>query len=640
VKRLLATFRLVTLTGVGGCGKTRLALQLAHELKARYPDGVWFVELERLADPSLVPQTVAATLGLLEEPGRPILSTLADGLRRKHTLLILDNCEHLVEPSAWLAELLLRACPDLRVLTSTREALGIAGEAVFQAPSMSAPDPRQSLSVDALLEYEAVRLFVDRAATISPGFSLRSDNAPFVAGICHRLDGIPLAIELAAARVKTLNPEQITARLDDRLRLLTGGSRTALPRQQTLRATLDWSYSLLSENERALLGRLSVFAGGWTLDAAEAVAGGQSPHDAGPPIVYDVLDLLTQLLNKSLVMVEGPRGELSRYRLLETIRHYALEKLLDSGESRAVRDRHLEYFANLAAQAEPALTGPDQASWLIRLDRELDNVRSALEWALESDVHAGLRLANALGWYWYAHGHSREGSEWLAQLLDRPDALSHREARAIGMATRASLLMSEGDLTQARSVAETSLALSREQVSRFGEAFSLMVLGEISVLQGDVVSACPLLEQSLDLYRALGDKVGQADVLGWLSTDHRDADRPRVLLEESLALARELGHLAGIADSQVGLAQHAYWEGDFVAPRARLDEAMMIQRQLNSKVGIAWVSACYGSLAFRQGDYEEARAVRRELRTVSGHRSTPGQIVGPCQPGTCRFGHG
>ncbi len=608
VKRLLATFRLVTLTGVGGCGKTRLALQVAHELEAHYPHGVWFVELERLADPSLVPQTVAATFGLLEEPGRPILATLTDGLRRKNTLLILDNCEHLVDASAQLAESLLQACPDLRVLTSTREALGIAGEAVFQVPSMSTPDPRQSLSVAALLEYEAVRLFVDRAAKTSPGFSLSSDNAPSIAGICHRLDGIPLAIELAAARVKALSPEQITARLDDRLRLLTGGSRTALPRQQTLRATLDWSYSLLSEDERALLGRLSVFAGGWTLEAAEAVAGDRLSHNGETRIGYDVLDLLTQLLNKSLVVAEQLRGEVSGYRLLETIRHYASEKLFDSGESGEVRDGHLEYFVNLAVHAEPGLTGPDQAAWLSRLDRELDNVRAALEWALERNVNAGLRLASALGRYWDAHGHSREGSEWLAYLLDRPDAPSHPQAQAIGMAARAGLLVSEGDLAQARSVAETSLALSRAQANKLGEAFGLMALGMIFMLHGDVVSACPPLEESLELYRVLGDKVGQADALGWLSTDHRDDERSRALLEESLALARELGHLAGIANSQVGLAQQAYWEGDFSTPPARLDEAVSIQRQLNSKAGMAWVSASYGSLAFCQGDYDQARA--------------------------------
>ncbi|HLF29012.1 MAG TPA: tetratricopeptide repeat protein [Anaerolineae bacterium] len=608
VKRLLPTSRLVTLTGVGGCGKTRLALQVSHELLAEYPQGVWFVELAPLAEPTLVPKTVAATLGLLEEPGRPLLATLVDGLRTKHALLLLDNCEHLVEASARLAEALLRSCPHLHILASSREALSIAGETIFQVSSMSTPDPRQPLSIEAVLQYEAVRLFVDRAVMALPGFALTDENAAAIAQICYRLDGIPLAIELAAARVKLLRPEQIASRLNDRLRLLTGGSRTALPRHQTLRATLDWSYHLLSEAECVLLRSLSVFSDGWTLEAAEAVAGHAGTRSAS----YAVLDLLTQLVNKSLVVAEREPGADPRYRLLETIRQYAREKLFEAGEGGDVRNKHLEYFLAFAARAAPELTGPDQAAWLNRLEEELDNIRAALEWALEHEVEAGLRLASTLRRFWDAHSRSREGNDWLGQLLQPPETLSHPQVQAKALAVQATLLVTQGDPAPAYSAAEASLALFRAQADKSGEAFSLMTLGQVSFIQGDVVSGRPLLEESLALYRTLGDKVGQADALAWLGVDRRDLDRSRELLQESLALNRELGHLAGIAGSLVSLAQQAYWASDYSTPLHWLEEAMALQRQLGSKSGMAWVSEIYGNLALRQGDYEQARACYEE----------------------------
>jgi predicted ATPase/DNA-binding SARP family transcriptional activator len=621
VKQLFADSlsRLVTLTGVGGCGKTRLALQVGQGLVPQYPQAVWFVELAALSDPALVPQTVAATLGLLEGPGRPILKTLTDYLRAKNTVLILDNCEHLVEACAQLSEALLRACPHLHILASSREALGVAGETVFQVPSLPAPLPSQTLSVDAALQYEAVRLFVDRAQTAQPGFSLTSENAAAVAQVCHRLDGIPLAVELAAARVKLLTPEQIAARLSDRFRLLTGGSRTALPRQQTLRATLDWSYNLLSEAERQLLCHLSAFASGWTLEAAEGVCGQVSgeAEGAGETPSLDVLDLLTQLVNKSLVVAEQAPGETTRYRLLETIRHYAREKLMETGEGVAVRDRHLAYFLALAERAAPELTGPAQVDWLNRLETELDNVRAALEWAQACAVEAGLRLATLLGRFWDAHDHSHEGSDWLARLLQQPAAFPDSRARARALGVQGMLLVTQGNLAQAQTAAEASLAQCRAQADPAGEAFSLMILGQVTFMHGNIAEARPLLEESLALYQALGDKVGPADVYSWLSLDHRVAGDARACLEESLAINRELGHVGGIANSLVSLAQLAYWEGDYVTPLKCLEEAMVLQRQLGSKSGVAWVLQNYGNLAFRQGDYEQARARYAESIALS-----------------------
>ena len=346
----------------------------------------------------------------------------------RRSLLVLDNCEHLIEASAQVANTLLNAAPHLKVLASSREALGVKGEVSYHVPSLSLPDPKHLPAIEQLSQYEAVRLFIDRVLLVAPHFDVTKENAPAIAQICYRLDGIPLAIELAAARVKMMSVEQISKRLDDRFRLLTGGARTALPRQQTLRALIDWSYDLLSENERLLLRRLSVFAGGWTLEAAEEVCSGDGIEPD------EVLDLLTQLVNKSLVVVmePSPSGE-TRYRMLETIRQYAREKLLETGGGEVVRDRHLAYFVKLVEQAEPELYRSHQARWLNRLEDEIDNLRIALEWALATDVESGLRIA-AFPWrFWQARGYLREMGEWLAQLLERYPTTDTLHARALAI---------------------------------------------------------------------------------------------------------------------------------------------------------------------------------------------------------------
>ena len=386
VKRLLDTTRLLTLIGPGGTGKTRLSLHVAADLLDldRFPHGVWLVELAPLADPSLGAPGCRFGIGRAGKCGHIHTESLKEYLHSKQLLLVLDNCEHLVEACAQLADALLRSCPDLKILASSREALGIGGETIWRVPSLSLPDPTHSTGanlVSTLSQYEAVRLFIDRAQAALPGFKVTNHNAPAVAQICHRLDGIPLAIELAVARVSALSVEQIAARLDDRFRLLTGGSRTALPRQQTLRATIDWSYGLLSEPERVLLRRLSVFAGGWTPEAAEAVCSGGGIEE------YEVLDSLMHLVDKSLVTFEqadagGAGGATQegegRYRLLETIRQYARDKLLEAGEEviQGVRDRHMGYFLKFIEEAEPRLLGVAEGPWLDRVEREHDNLRT------------------------------------------------------------------------------------------------------------------------------------------------------------------------------------------------------------------------------------------------------------------------
>ena len=361
LQELLTKTRLLTLTGAGGSGKSRLSLQLAADLLERFPDGAWLVELAPLADPNLVAQTLAGVLNVKEEPGKPILTALSESLKTKHLLLLLDNCEHLLDASAKLADTLIRQCPGVQILASSREALGIAGELTYRVPSLSLPDPKQVQTPESLSLFEAVQLFIERALFQQSTFAVTNANAPALASICQRLDGIPLAIELAAARVRSLSVEDINSKLDQRFRLLTGGSRTALPRQQTLRSLIDWSYDLLSNAEKALLCRLSVFAGGWTLESAESVCSGDVVED------WEVLDLLSSLCDKSLVVSE-PSGSSTRYRFLETVRQYARDRLVESGEGETFRGRHLSHFLALGEEAEPQLRGSEQVIWLDRLE--------------------------------------------------------------------------------------------------------------------------------------------------------------------------------------------------------------------------------------------------------------------------------
>ena len=648
--------RLTTLTGPGGTGKTRLSLQVAADLLDSFPDGVWFVELASLSDPALITQTVLATLGLREEAGRSPLHVLTNYLQEKKTLLILDNCEHLVEASAQLAENLLEACPNLQMLVSSREALGIPGETPYRVPSLSIPDVHHLLSIEMFAEYEAVRLFVDRAKTALPAFTITNENAPTIAQICARLDGIPLAIELAAARVKMLKVEQIAERLDDRFRLLTGGSRTALPRQQTLRALIDWSHDLLSAPERALLRRLSVFSGGWALEAAETVCasakdeGGNTkdevrrmkdeenlptssfilhPFDLRPS---DVLDLLTQLINKSLVAVDAdivPAGYImpagygsaeTRYRLLETVRQYAREKLLEAGEGISIRDRHLNYFMQLAERAEPEFIGPDQVRWMKRMDMELDNLRVALEWALERDVQAGLRLASALRWFWVTYDHIRDGSDKLAELLIQPPALARTPVRAKALATQSYLVPYFEDYNQSHTLVEESLSIYQELGDRRGIAESLLIKAtSVETLEIGRV----LIDESLAHYRALDDKPGLSWALGVRGefADNQNYAEAKYYMEQSLAICRELGHVAGIGVNLINLGTFAVRHGDYALARTWLEEAAQVNRPLG-RVRMAETMLALGDLEFRDGHHELARAYLEEVVSVmkeTGH---------------------
>jgi predicted ATPase/DNA-binding CsgD family transcriptional regulator len=420
LKCLLGEARLVTLIGVGGCGKTRLALQVAaacaHETawQELYPDGLWFVELASISDPEFVPRQMALLFGVYEDEGQPLLTTLVASLRSKRLLLILDNCEHLIRACAQVAAQLLQLCPQVRILATSREALGLTGEMIMRVPSLSLPSADDIHSIEALQQSEAVQLFVIRARDVQATLQITPANAPAIGRICQRLDGIPLAIELAAARVQGLAVEQIANRLQDRFRLLTRGSRTALPRHQTLQAAIDWSYDLLNEAEQALLRRLSVFVGGWSLEAAEAVCSGTEAGDA-----FDVLALQMSLVEKSLVVTEA-QEETTRYRLLETIRDYALKKLAEAGEATLWRGRHLAFFTQLTEEGENQIHSAGQEIWFNQTSLEYDNYRAALEWATESGaVITGLRLAIVLHPFRRLYNHEREAAAWLANLLAR-----------------------------------------------------------------------------------------------------------------------------------------------------------------------------------------------------------------------------
>jgi predicted ATPase/DNA-binding XRE family transcriptional regulator len=603
---LLLKTRLLTLTGAGGTGKTRLALRLAAEALDGFADGVWLVELAPLADPELVLQTVARVLGALEQPGRPLLDALLDVLRPKTLLLVLDNCEHLVAACAALAESLLRASPGLRILASSREALGIAGETAYRVPSLPLPDPvppepphDRDLDLAALARNDCVRLFVERAAATHPPFRLTATNAAAIAEIGRRLDGIPLALELAAARTRVLAPDQLVARLDDRFRLLTAGSRTALPRHQTLRALIEWSHELLPQAERVLLRRLSAFAGGWSLEAAQAVCG-DGLGEAG-----EVLDTLAHLVEKSLVEVDASsETPEARYRLLETIRQYVREQLMAAGELAAIRDRHLAYCVRLAEAAEPQLRTGEQLAWLGRLDTEHDNLRTALGWALETGASdQALRLAGALYYFWELRGYWSEGQKQVDEAL----ACAGRQQR--GQAA-------------AGEVGETSIPPREETALR---AKALYAAGRMRFgAQFDVAGSRTMVEESLRLWRELGDKWWMAVALEHIGfvLIAEDIQRAIVRVEEGVSLAREVEDRWPLAVCLLRLAA-AVAVTDVAAARRIGEEWMAVARSVGDRSVLSLGLGGMASFYWGEGNLtaaslaEEALAEARAIGSVT-----------------------
>jgi predicted ATPase/class 3 adenylate cyclase len=665
VRRLLATTPLLTIVGVGGAGKTRLALQVGADLLAGFRHGAWLVEFAPVSDPRQVPEAVAVALGVREYPGLSLHASLLHYLSTRHLLLVLDNCEHVIAAAAELVETLLSAAPDVRLLCTSREPLGIAGETIWRIPSLRLPRAGPDGSVASLAQNEAVRLFAERARTVAPGFELTGENTPLIARICVRLDGIPLAIELAAARVRVLSVQQVAARLDDRFRLLAGGSRTALPRQQTLRAAMDWSHDLLTAAEQTLLRRLSVFAGGWTLEAAEVICGGRAEERAG------VLDLLTRLVDKSLVEVDG--AATPRYTMLETVRQYAREKLLDAQEAPQFRSRHRDWFLALAEEAAAHLQGPQQRTWLDRLEREWDNLQVALEWSTEGqDPAPGLRMAGALWRFWYLRGHLTTGATWLEEALRRAPAptitrawalngaavLAHSvgsytraveladetmrlartlgddRALASGQLLRSAVHQAQGDFGRAASLADESLAVFRTAEDLWGQALALSVLGDLAVTQGEYESALRRYEESTVLFRRVGDAWGIAYSQrgsGFAARLQGDYDLAASLQAASLAAARELGDRLGIGYALIQMGFVQWRQGEYAQASALLQESLSILRESGNRRGVADVLSVLGLVEEYQGHHERAEQVLQEsvdlYRTI-GSRIGVASVLG------------
>jgi predicted ATPase/DNA-binding SARP family transcriptional activator/DNA-binding CsgD family transcriptional regulator len=628
VKRALAMTRLFTLTGAGGSGKTRLALEVARDLIGAYPDGVWLVELASLSERKLMSQAVAKAVNVPEQPGRPLTEALVEALRDKETLLVLDNCEHLIDAAAQLADALLRSCPRLRVVATSREALSVEGELVWRVSPLSVPDAHRdgdrAPTARELARYDAARLFVERARLRSPHFELRAENAGAVAQICRVLEGMPLAIELAAARARTLSVAQISQRLEDCLKLLRGDSRSAAPRQRTLRATLDWSHDLLSAEEQVLLRRLSVFAGGWILEATEALSTRDVVHEV------DVLELLSNLVDKSLMLTEARAAEVMRYRMLEPVRQYARERLEASGEADTVRQRHATFFLALAKEAEPELNGPDQAEWVDRLEAEHDNIGAALDWSLESDPETALGLVAVLGNFWWAHGHINEGRRWLEAALTRTGGLE-TAVRARALRFAGVLSEEQGHYEGAEEFYAEGLALYRRLGDRRGVAALLNSLGSLSHITGNQAEAMDLTEKSLSIKQELDDESGVAislNNLGAIVQTTGDLARAQTLFEESFQMAREQGDKTGAAISLLNLGTLAVEQDEPARAQALLLDALQALRQLGDNDG---VTECLDSLAAAAGKRYEGNRAARLLGAAEAARETLGTTIHPVE---------
>ena len=618
VKRLLSTSRLLTLTGAGGTGKTRLALQVASQVVDEYPDGVFFVNLAPIIDHSLVVPSIALTLNVKEAAGQPPIETLKAYLKDKEMLLLLDNFEQVLQ-AALDVMVLLSAVPDLKVMVTSREPLHLQGEQQYQVPPLELPDPKQPSSVEQLSQNEAVELFTERARSVRPDFDLTDEYAHAVAEICARLDGLPLAIELAAARIRILSPQEILSRLASRLKLLTGGATNLPARHQTLRNTIDWSYDLLDEGEKHLFRRMAVFWGGRTIEALEAVCNTKGLQVYGS-LEVDVLEGVSALVDKNLVQQREGRTQGSRFVMLETIHEYAREKLQESGEAEESRRQQAYYFMRLAEEAEPHLTGKKQQEWLDRLEDEFDNLRAALRWASESgnveDLEVGLRIGGAIWRFWQVRGHYSEGRTELERLLSQA-ALQDSPTRGMATALNGAgiLALRQDDYTSSRSLLNSALALGREAGDVKSISLSLSILGNVASNQGDYTTARSLYEESLILRSELGDRWGIAyslGTLGVLAFKQEDFATASSLYAQSLAMSRDFGDKRIIALSLLGLGGTTYIQGDYTTARSLCEESLALWRELGDRSGIASSLNNLGHVAAEQGDYTTARSLCEE----------------------------
>lgn len=620
VKELLLSegVRLLTLCGPAGIGKTRLSLQVAAELIPHFEDGVYFVPLAPIRHARFVVSAIAQALDLKEVQGQLLDSQLREYLESRRLLLLLDNFEQVIEAVSIITSL-LAACPQLKILVTSRSVLRIAGEQQFSVPPLALPNLEQLPDPEVLSQHAAIALFIERARAVNPFFRLTAENAAAIAEICHRLDGLPLAIELATARLKVLSPQALLARLSSRLALLTEGARNLPEHQQTLRKTIDWSYDLMELAERALFSRLGVFAGGCDLEAIEAVCrsslGGGDEHSSQ----VSLLNILASLLDKSMLLRDQPARDLAggepRFRMLETLREYAIERLAASGELEEIRRRHAAYYLNLAERAEPELVGPKQAIWLARLEEEHDNLRAALQWAIErSEPEMALRLAAALWRFWHVHGHLSDGRRWLETALAQ-SCSQHTPARVKALCGAGWIECVQGDIEQARRFFEESLELARKLNDRQGIGLALTGVGRMVHLQGDYDRAVALYEESLTLFRALSDSEAMAWTLtrlGILALEQGNHTRAMELFEESLEHFRAVGYRWGITWSLIYLGNAMLEQGNYKGATALFEESLASFRELGDKESMATSLANLGRAAFYQGDVEQAAARYKE----------------------------
>ena len=591
---LIGRNRLVTLAGAGGIGKTSLAIQVGYKLRNEFPNGIWSIALDSLSDPALVPQTVASVFDIQETPDRPVTEILTNVLREKSVLLILDNCEHLLDACSQLSTTLLMNCPNLKILATSREVLNITGEAIYSTPSLSVP--QGDVVNEKLNEYESIRLFSERAALALFSFKLTKENAQAIVEICRKLDGIPLAIELAAARVNILQATEILNQLQNSFTLLSSDNRMALSRHQTLQASLDWSWGLLNGGEQRLMRQLAVFAGGWTLESAQAICNG------------DVLNLISALVKKSLIEVKQEAGRETRYRFHEMIRQYAREKLIVSDEGEHLRNRHLKYFLRFSENAESALRGPTQVEWMMRLNNERDNIRAALEWADKTDVQAGLYMSGWLLRFWQEFDY-REGESWLSKFLEKPESQAYPRARAKALYAYGITLHQTEQNSLLGKTAEECLALYRASGDQQGEIDGLIVLGRFTWASENIALARELYQQALDLAESLGDVWRKAFVLG-----HLGALGPECTFhwKAAIPLAREQGDWRLLMDLLGSLGHAEVLDGDIESAKKNLDEALQLSQTSKFKRTMLYIPRALSRIEMIKGNVEKARAILEE----------------------------
>jgi predicted ATPase/DNA-binding XRE family transcriptional regulator len=613
--------RLLTLTGPGGVGKTRLSLEVARQILDQFENGVCFVALAPISDPTLVPSAIAQALQVKQSAGQSIAEALEQYLRGRQLLLVLDNFERLLNAGPPLARL-LAACPRLKVLVTSRVVLRLQGEHSYEVPTLALPPAGHEPFPEQLDWYEAIRLFVERARAARSEFRITTENAPAVIELCRRLDGLPLAIELAAARVSLLPPEAMLARLGNRLALLTGGARDLPDRQRTLRATLDWSYGLLSMAERSLFACLAVFVGGWTLEAAEAVC------DAGDEA--EVLKQMSALVDQSLVQQQATIQHEPRFTMLETVREYALERLKESGDSERLRRRHASYFLKLAEDAERALQGPLQGAWLDRLEVEHDNLRTALVWSLttQSDTEMGLQLTGALSDFWYMREHHSESRMWLQSALERGSDPTLARAKVLVSAGR--LAWFQGELVRSNTLLEESLTLYQDLEDDAGVAWALLCLGRTEISRGNRRRGEALVEESLALLRQQGNMWAIARaliVLGAGALFEDDVERATDKFRESLSICQDLENAEGVALSLLYLGRAAHMRGDDARLNNLLEESLVVFKDLGDSRGVAEVLLEMGRVAHAQGNDTRALALCRESLVLSWKLDNKSQIA-------------